>query len=78
MAASEDWILLPAFYLLQVDKFLFFMEFSDRGILVVDGTDLYSFLSRWPDGWHARSTDKNKQLMVEYYANLIRTMILEL
>ena len=52
--------------------------FSDRGILVVDGTDLYPFLSRWPDGWHARSTDKNKQLMAEYYANLIRTMILEL
>ena len=32
MAASEDWILLPAFYLLQVDKF--FIEFSDRGILL--------------------------------------------
>ena len=31
MAASEDWILLPAFYLLQVDKLLFF---SDRGILL--------------------------------------------
>ena len=41
MAASEDWILLPAFYLLQVDKFVFFIEFSDRGILLTPPLSIF-------------------------------------